>query len=48
VSIAPTQTPAWKWCLIALAALIGIELLSICWFAWRKHVIARVPSLTAG
>jgi len=44
VATKPATAPAWNWLLWGLAALIGIELASICWFAWRKQSIRRLPA----
>lgn len=47
VTVASKQTPVWSWFLFGLILLILTELLSVCWFAWRKHLIAELPAAIA-
>ena len=46
VASAPIQSPVWSWLLLGLITLIMTELVSICWFAWRKYLIAKFPTAT--
>lgn len=48
VAATAPPSPVWSWCLFGLMALIGLEVGSICWFAWRKQLISRLPSATVG
>lgn len=44
VNIKPATAPAWTWLLWAVAALLAVELAAICWFAWRKQSVRRIPA----
>jgi hypothetical protein len=44
VAAKPATAPAWNWLLWGLAALVAAELASICWFAWRKQTVRRLPA----
>ena len=44
VTIKPASAPAWSWLLWALAAVVAVELAAICWFAWRKQAVHRLPA----
>ncbi|WP_083842881.1 BatA domain-containing protein [Schlesneria paludicola] len=47
VTTSSAQAPVWSWFLLGLILLILTELFSVCWFAWRKHLIAQFPAAVA-